>query len=220
MKRLSLLLLAFPLFVSCSNDSYETGDDELSYMRADFVEAHTAAKGEFDTAVTDDGDALTISPHATGSWAQKADSTYRALLYYNKVADAKAVEPVQIVRVLVANYSKTTRPDTLKTDPLTFESAWKSKNGKYLNIGFLLKVGKSDTEKNPVQYLGIRKDNVTTDASGVRHVYITLTHNQNNVPQYYSSKGFLSLPLSDEDKSSVFHITINTYSGSIQPEID
>lgn len=216
MKPLKLLLFALPLLVSCSTNSYETGDDELSYMRADFVEAHTVAKGEFDSAVTDDNTSLIFNPHVKGSWAQSADSTYRALLYYKKASDSTLVEPIQIARVLLIHYDQTTRPDTLKTDPLTFESIWRSKNQKYLNIGFFVKTGQTGTSQSLIQYLGIRKDKVINDASGIRQVYVTLTHDQNNVPEYYSSKGYLSLPLSDEDKSSVFHVTIHTYSGIIE----
>lgn len=216
MKPLKLLLFALPLLASCSTNSYETGDDELSYMRADFVEAHTVAKGEFDSAVTDDETSLVLNPHVRGSWAQKPDSTYRALFYYKKMPGSTAVEPIQMSRVLVAYYTETTRPDTLKTDPLTFESIWRSKNQKYLNIGFFVKTGQMDTSQGLIQYLGIRKDKVVNDISGIRQVYITLTHDQNNVPEYYSSKGYLSLPLSDEDKSSIFHVTIHTYSGTIE----
>jgi len=219
MKPLKLLLSVLPLLVSCSTGSYETGDEEYSYMRADFVEAHTVAKGEFDRAVTDDNTSLTLIPHVTGSWAQKADSTYRALLYYNKVSGSTAVEPIQAVRVLVVNYDKTMSLDMLETDPLIFESIWRSKNQKYLNIGFFVKTGQTGTGQSLDQYIGIRKDKVIIDSFGVRHVYITLTHNQNNVPEYYSSKGYLSLPLSDEDKSSTFHVTIHTYSGIIEKTI-
>ena len=219
MKYFRLFLMALPLLVGCSNEGYETGDGSDSYVRADFVEAHTVARGAFDSAVTDEDERLVLSPHALGEWAGTADSTYRALLYYKKEGDGGQVVPVQIVRVLTAKYADTSRPDTLKTDPVTFQSLWRSKNGRYLNIGFYVKTGQDGEMSHGLQTIGIRKDSVVTTAGGIRRVYITLTHDQNHVPQYYSSRAYLSLPLQGEDRSSVFHLTVNTYKGIIQRSI-
>ncbi|SFG06073.1 NigD-like C-terminal domain-containing protein [Prevotella sp. KH2C16] len=219
MKLLRLFLMVLPLFVSCSNEGYETGDGSYSYVRADFVEAHTVAKGEFDSAITDEDERLELNPHAIGEWALTADSTYRALLYYKKEEAVGQAVPVQIVQVLTVRYADTSRPDTLKTDPVTFQSLWKSKNGKYLNIGLYVKTGQDGEMRYGLQTLGIRKDSVVLAADGTRQVYISLTHNQNNVPQYYSSRAYLSLPLQGEDRSSAFHVTINTYKGRVEKDV-
>lgn len=219
MKLSRFIILALPLLAACSSDGYETGDSALSYMRADFVEAHTVASGQFDSALTDDGESLTLSPQATASWASKADTTYRALLYYNKVEGESTVQPIQMVRVIAARYARTERSDTLKTDPVTFQSMWRSKNGKYLNIGLYVKTGADGEGSIGIQTLGMRLDSVGTAADGGRVAYITLTHNQNNVPQYYSSRAYVSLPLEGDDRQSSFHVTINTYSGRMERDI-
>ena len=219
MKHFRLFLMTLPFLVSCSNEGYETGDGSYSYVRADFVEAHTVARGEFDSAVTDENEHLVLSPHAMEKWAGTADSTYRALLYYKKEKVAGQVVPFQIVSVLTVKYADTSRPDTLKTDPVTFQSLWRSKNGRYLNISFYVKTGQGGEMRYGPQTIGIRKDSVATAADGTRQVYITLTHDQNHMPQYYSSRAYLSLPLQEEDRTSVFHLTVNTYKGIIQRSI-
>ena len=42
-----ILLLTVFTTVGCQQDSYESGDTKYSYLRADFVEAHSSAVGEF-----------------------------------------------------------------------------------------------------------------------------------------------------------------------------
>ena len=208
MKHIRFFLMILPLLLSCSKEGYETGNGSYSYVKADFVEAHTVASKEFDRAVTDANEQLVLTPHAFGEWAETADSTYRALLV-----------PLQIVRVLTVKYADTTRPDTLKTDPVTFQSLWKSKNGRYLNVGFYVKTGQDGELRNGLQTIGLRKDSVVVDAAGRRQVYITFIHDQHQVPQYYSSRAYMSLPLQGEDRTSVFHLTIHTYKGVIQRSI-
>ena len=219
MKHIQLFSMVLLILAGCSKEGYETGNGSYSYVKADFVEAHTVASNEFDRAVTDANEQLVLTPHAFGEWAETADSTYRALLYYNKEKNDGRVVPLQIVRVLTVKYADTTRPDTLKTDPVTFQSLWKSKNGRYLNVGFYVKTGQDGELRNGLQTIGIRKDSVVVDAAGRRQVYITFIHDQHQVPQYYSSRAYMSLPLLGEDRTSVFHLTIHTYKGVIQRSI-
>uniref|UniRef100_UPI000ACA03CE hypothetical protein n=1 Tax=Prevotella micans TaxID=189723 RepID=UPI000ACA03CE len=128
-----ILAIVFVLLLSaCTTDFYETGDSPLSYLRTDFVEIRTAAPTIFTKAITDDSDTLLLDPSIKANWAQTADSTYRALLYYRKTA-------LRTVTPLAINYIPVVRP-TMKTDlarfadPVTLQSAWISKNRKYLNL--------------------------------------------------------------------------------------
>lgn len=200
------------LFVSCETDHYDTGDGKYSYLNADFGEVQTVAANEIATAVTDEGVSLVFQPHVNSSWAVKADTTYRALIYYNKVengvTNAYAISQVPVVKALI-----TERPDTVKTDPLTFESAWISQNGKYLNIGFAVKTGIADGI-DALQRIGIWQTALETDTEGTRHLYLRMTHSQNGVPEYYSSRGFLSLPLADFEDCQI-HLSVNTYQGEV-----
>ncbi len=191
----------------CSTDSYESGDGKYSYLRADFVELHTAAPGEGDYALTDEGDSVRLSPTAKATWATTQDSLYRALLYYNKVEESAT--PVSVSRVPVLHISATERPDTLQRDPLSVESSWVSANGRYLNLALILKTGQPD-ESDAKQSVGLALD---TSATGGGTLRLLLTHGQNGVPQYYSAKVYVSLPLREVPKHARIELTVQTYSG-------
>src|SRR3712207_8016413 len=53
-------------------------------------------------------------------------------------------------QVPIVRLRKVGKGESVATDPVSFESAWVSPNGKYLNIAFGLKTGKVDDE-NAVQ---------------------------------------------------------------------
>ena len=94
------ILFVTTMLLSCSSEGYDTGDGELSYLKADFVEARTASAKMFVSATTDDGVDLLLSPALECEWATTVDSIYRALLYY-KIGEGNAVEPVTVSRVMV-----------------------------------------------------------------------------------------------------------------------
>ena len=199
---------------ACDNDSYNTGDGRYSYMSTDFVEAHTAAKATVDRIVTDEGVALQLSPAITAAWADKADTTYRALLYYDYHEGATTVRPRSISQVPVLSPIQTARPDTLHTDPLTLVSTWKSTSGKYLNLRLSVKTGTSDDGTLGRQTIGVRCDTLTDN--GRDHLVFTLLHNQNGVPQYYSATAFASIPLDNRARAAKITLRIATYGGIIE----
>lgn len=125
---MSLLIVS-----ACEHDFYETGDSELSYLHTDFVEARTNELSAFASATTDDGTQLTLKPAVKEQWAKRPDTTYRALLYYNKVENgitsSFAISPVAVLRPRLA-----LDVPIVYTDPVGFESLWISKNHKYLNL--------------------------------------------------------------------------------------
>lgn len=203
-------LLVLLILTSCENETYDTGDGKYSYLRADFGEIRTGAPAVALSGVTDDGMELTFAtPYAT-SWATKGDTIYRALIYYKGTENGK-VEAQAVSRVPVVQLLTTARPDTLKFDPLTFESAWVSKNGKYINIGFIVKTGQEDGV-DALQTIGVMRDAVVTRLDGTRQLPLHLYHNQAGVPQYYSAKSFLSIPLKDVNVDEI-SISIPTYKG-------
>jgi hypothetical protein len=206
------LTLIIVLFTACTVDNYDTGDGKYSYMRADFVMAHTSAAGEVNYAVTDDGDSLVLNPHATAKWATTVDSIYRGLLYYNKVETK--TEPLSLSWVPVLRYRRTADIDTIHTDPVVFESAWLSSNRKYLNIGFSVKTGKSGTEDSQ-QTVGMMWDSLVANADGTHDLYLRMSHNQNGVPEYYSSRNFVSISLKGLSSGYKIHLAINTYGGLV-----
>lgn len=212
----AFMLLALCCMGGCTHETYDTGDMELSYLRADFVEAHTVAAKQVDSAVTDEGLTLQLAPYATAEWATTADSIYRALLYYNKVEDG-TTKPVAIVSVPVLRCKPLASDEQLYTDPVVLESSWLSKNGKYLNLGLLLKTGVADGI-DALQKVGVVQHDVVTQADGTHLYDLQFFHQQNGVPEYYSARTYISIPLTDMRQGDTIRLSVNTYQGEVVKE--
>ena len=210
-------LVSLLIVSACEHNFYETGDSELSYLHTDFVEAHTNELSAFASATTDDGVQLTLKPAVKELWATKGDTTYRALLYYNKVENGVtssfAISPVAVLRPRLALDFP-----TVYTDPVGFESIWMSKNRKYLNLALTLKTGKTE-DKKAIQSLAIVCDSIKHLSSGERVFYLRLHHHQNGVPEYYSRRIFTSIPLIGFKQNDVIYLNINTYKGKVNKQI-
>ncbi|MBR0523584.1 MAG: NigD-like N-terminal domain-containing protein [Prevotella sp.] len=212
------LFLGICLFLSCTTEEYESGDGEMSYLRADFVMAYAGADKSIVSAVTDEGEQLTWSKGFAPKWAEKADTTYRALLYYNKVEGK--VDPVSIVSVSVPRIRKMSEvKDKVYTDPVVFESAWKSANNSFINLGLQLKTG-TPTAIDAKQVIGMLCDTIIQREDGSKEVALRLYHHQNDVPEYYSANLYVSIPFDrlpcDIQKGDEVSITINTYKGEVK----
>ena len=212
-KSFFFLFLIVILLVACTNDSFKTGDSEYSYLRSDFVEATTNGKAAFVEAVTDDGDTLSLYPPLRAKWATKPDTTYRAQLLYNK-KDAE-LEPVLISKVYVLVVQQQPKTEPITTDPVGFTSAWLAKTGKYINLELALKTGKINAEQQPSQSLGIVLESVEALEKGGKKYKLRLQHKQNNVPQYYTVRTFVSIPTSFFHKGDNVELHIDTYKGEV-----
>lgn len=207
-----LHLLVIILITSCSQDAYEKGDGKYSLMRGDFAEAIVNSTKQVTKIVTDDGDELPLVTPYVAKWMTKADTTYRCRLYYNKVDNqAEVISMGQVPCAVITSLSEFDRP--LVTDPVKFESTWMSKTGKYLNLSLMLKTGVTD-DTTAAQSLAILSDTLIThsDHKQVRH--LILHHDQGNVPQYYSTQVYISIPTERIDADSV-RISINSYDGQV-----
>lgn len=220
MKKMLLVFTLFCALASCSSDPYDTGDGSLSLMRADFVEAATDGSSCIVSILTDDGDRLMLTRTVRASWAEKPDTAYRALMYYNKVeidGGSYKAEPLSLSEVLTpAVVAAGDVPGGVKTDPVVLESAWKSRSGKYINLDLNVKTGSVDGSRG-AQTVGIVHDGTDVAADGTRLVRLRLYHDQAGVPEYYSAKLYVSIPvqlvpgsLTEGDR---VEISINTYGG-------
>ena len=210
MKHIIIFVTALLMLSACKNDSYESGDGQYSYLQADFVEANTSASKELVSARTDDGDMLLFSPHVFKEWASTPDSVYRSLLYYNKVSDDRTTEVYSIVQIPVVKIHKLKGTDEISTDPLFLKSAWISKNRKYLNLYFGIKTGVEDGNDN-IQTLSVVYVPDVNNSNDSRNPYIKVVHKQNGVPEYYTSYGYISVPLNDFALGTTIHLSVNTY---------
>ena len=218
-----LVTLSLCLFVtSCSTESYDTGDGDYSYLRADFCEIHTAGTKQVDYAISDDGERISFGKTLNVKWAEGTDTLYRALLYYNRLPDAAKALSLQPVYVL-----RPKAPASVENphyDPVAFESAWISTCQRtdltialdsvsreavtyYLNIAFLVKTGQPDDE-TARQSIGISSEQ---NSDGTWQ--LTLLHDQGSVPQYYSTRVYASIPLADSQLQRGIIFNINTYDG-------
>lgn len=209
-KRIIIAALLISLISACEHATYEAGDTQDSYLRADFVEVHTNHSKNIYQATNDEGEIITIANPLTTTWAQVADTTYRSLLYYDNTNGMAKV--VNAIRIPVITYSDT---DSIGNDPLTFQSAWMSKNGRYLNIGFIVKTGKINGEVIP-QRIGMVCDSTQISTNGTQTLYLRLTHAQNNAPQYYSTQGYVSIPTHQLPHGTNIQLQVNDYKGKIE----
>ena len=212
-----LRLLVIILVASCTQDAYEKGEGAYSLMRADFAEANVNSNREVTSITTDDGEILPLTSLATAQWISRPDTIYRCMLYYNKVkaADGKlAAEVISLGRVPclyvkpLISFEK-----TYKDDPVKFESIWNSKSGKYLNLHLQLKTGYTE-DSTAVQKLDVVTDSLISYPNGRRTLSLLLYHDQGNVPEYYSTQAYVSIPTTDLAVDSI-RLYINTYSGPV-----
>ena len=142
-----LLIAGVLLLLSCKNDSYESGDSRYSYLRADFCMMHTSDKGTIDYLLIDGGDTVRIATPVKLNWASKADSLYRALVYY----DVTTRQMFSATSVLVTQPVSKQKAATLSTDAITVESTWEG--GGYFNVAFNVKTGQTDEPERPAGIL-------------------------------------------------------------------
>ena len=202
---------------SCTQDTYEKGEGDYSLMRGDFAEAMIDGDCLIESILTDDGDLLPLKERWKAKWISTADTTYRCLLYYNKVngrngkflADVVSIGQVPCPKItLLSKFDK-----ELKTDPVKFESVWLSRSGKYVNMSLQLMTGYTD-DTTAVQRLAFVADTLMTHPDHSRTLHLLLHHDQNNVPEYYSTQAYVSL-LVDSMFADTLHLTLNTYSGPL-----
>ena len=179
-----LLIAGVLLLLSCKNDSYESGDSRYSYLRADFCMMHTSDKGAIDYLLIEK-----IATPVKLNWASKADSLYRALVYY----DVTTRQMFSASPVLVTHPVSKQRAATLSTDAITVESTWEG--GGYFNVAFNVKTGQTDEKQKPQQIALVVDTIIKHDNGAPDDIYLMLTHNQNGQPEYYTVRGYLSTPL-------------------------
>ena len=212
-----LILLALPvLLASCEQDTYDKGTGDLSLMQAEMVEAYATAEKQLSRAVTDEGVELKFTKPYEAKWAEKTDTAYRAVLYYNKVKEG--AEPISCSQLSTAVILPL---DSFKTgvvhNPVSFESAWVSKTKKYLNVSIFLLTGEAPTKESR-HLLAIADDSLALNADGTRTQFLRLYHKRGDMPEYYSQRFYFSIPLHNVKADSVA-LSISTYEGTVMKRL-
>ena len=213
---ITILCQLSAIISSCSQDAYEKGEGRYSLMRGDFAEANVNSSREVTSITTDDGETLPLKPLHTAQWISRPDTVYRCMLYYNKVdeADGRTVaEVISMGKVACLQIIPLSVDDQYKDDPVKFESLWKSKSGKYLNLHLQVKTGQTE-DTTAIQKLEFFTDEVIVYPDGRRTLSVLLHHDQGGVPEYYSTQAYVSIATANLDVDSV-RFRINTYSGLV-----
>lgn len=211
MRNLLLLLIA-AVVTACTQDAYDKGEGELSAMVAEMGDGYTASDKKVTRFVTDDGVAFSVSNPFSSNLMPKADTVYRAIFYYVKDGEKAEVKGLNNVLVVSPHQVK-----EMKTDPVRFESAWVGKSKQYLNLSIYLMKGYTEDEK-AIQKLGVRRDSLYQNDDGTKTLHLTLYHDQAGMPEYYSQRYYLSVPLQSFKVDSVW-LDVNTYNGVIEKRI-
>ena len=205
MRNLLCLLMVFAA-VACTQDAYEKGEGAYSEMTAQLADAHVNSDKRVDYVDTDEGEHLMLSQSASAKFITKADTTYRVSFYY-KMVEGKA-ELLSMGRVTVFSPQVI---KAMKTDPVRMESMWIGRSKKYLNMSFYVMTGTTDDD-DVKQTLGCRRDGVTKNADGTQTLRLTLYHDQGGVPEYYSQRVYVSIPIQGIKVDSI-SLQVNTYDG-------
>ena len=200
----SLFFLIF-LFLITACTGYETGDGELSDMRADYADV-VVKQGRVVSIVTDDGVSLDVPPSLM--YAEKNDTMLRRLLYYHQGSPIQLLRQVAVGIPAVVSSSDITE---MKTDPVTLTASWLSADKRYVNMQLGIKCGSTDGDIQR-QVLCLCLDSVSQSDAGA--AWFTLYHDQADMPQYYTNDVYLSLPVSE--LPDIIHLNINTYQGCVQ----
>ena len=213
-KVLFAAVLWLSLLTACTTDSYDKGQGKYSLTQAELVELTINSEKEATTFTLDDGNRFTLTPYATAKWIETADTTYRAVLYYNLLSETTA-EPVSLGAVPTLRGVKQWQLKEQPEDPIGVESAWLGKNKKYLNLGLLLKTGQAD-DNDGTQTVALAQDTIRLNDDHTHTAVFRLLHDQCGVPQYYTSRRFVSILLPDTVQLDTIRLTIPTYEGRLE----
>lgn len=207
-------ILWLSVLTACNVDSYDKGEGKYSLMQAELVDLTVNAQKVATSFVTDEGDRYQLNPPITTSWFQTADTTYRAILYFNALSDATA-EVISLGVVPALRAKEHWKVEKQPEDPIGMESAWLSKSKKYINLGLLLKTGQVDGEDG-VHSIGLLQDTILVNDDQTRTAYFRFLHDQAGIPEYYTSRRYVSILLPDTVQLDTIRLTIPTYNGKVE----
>lgn len=220
MKRLAssfflCVLLSFSVFLlSCEKDSYEKGEGRYSLLQADFTYLTINSEKQAVSFLTDEGESFLLTNPQKASWIETADTIYRAILYYNKVESNKAhVTSMASLPTLKPRQAKEYK--RLPKDPVGLESSWLTRDGKYINLGLLLKNGRDASGKEGTHSLAVALDELRQNADQTQTAYYQLLHDQGEAPEYYTNRRYVCILLPAQQRPDSVCLTVKTYDGVV-----
>lgn len=199
--RAIIIALSLVTWCACSNDDAPL--PAYQFALADLTSDLTGTAYELSL---DDG----TSPTLTTAISQlKPDTTYRIQAAYVLLHDGRA--QVNSYTPILAPQVGKYNANVAYAHPLSVVTCWRTPN--YINLQLNIK----GTAKG-VHYFGFNETDYRTNADGTHTMCISLIHNQNNDPLYYTRTAYLSLPLRPlsqllRTNCDSIQLSINTFSG-------
>lgn len=169
------------LLASCGGDDYH-----YPSVKEEFYTLHTGRDGLPESILTDGGSEYRVVENKS-YYSSTPDTTLRAVGYYEETAGGVILyspSPAISHRPIPAE----AYADSASTAPVALQSIWPGLD--YLNI--VLQV-KNNGGHHSLVFL---EDSVVTAAGGVKSVYVSIYHNAHGDAEGYTSRAYLSLPLS------------------------
>lgn len=211
MRHLVKTIIIGTLLAGCQQEPYDTGDTSLSYLNAEMVSVHVKG-AEIVSIVNDADEQFPVPPEIRVSEALvHKDSTYRMMMYYVREGnDDMKILRSQMAMVMNISDNAVTRP--YLTDPVTMTSAWMAENGKYLNLSIGVRTGVEE-DKDAAQTMALVTDSVKMTDGGRCRRYVTLSHDQSTVPQFYTTTLYICIPTEEYPDGDEITLRVNTYDG-------
>ncbi len=180
-----LVLLTILTLSSCFDD-----DDATVYAtNADFGIVQSDYMGRLVSFTTDNNVYRVFNDPVTGTGA-KADTTYRALIYYTADNDnATYVDYYYIAEIPVFAPVEVADTESLPTDPVSsVDENWLSANGTYINILVSIYPVYSSSDTHTVDFVKSKDEDGTT--------VLTMYHkNPDNYYTYTTVTEYMSIPI-------------------------
>lgn len=214
MKYRHFLLLFLLLLTGCKTDDDYTGKGKFSMLTGDFVELRVDSHRYGVSAVTDNAKALFFDHPVECSWAERGDTLYRALLYYNLTDTDGHVVPQSVTPVTVLTPQALPLEQSLKADPVEFRSWWVSADRRHLNVYLGIKSGTDPAlPENTRQVIGLIYTDRHPAIDGSKSLRLTLYHDRKGVPTYYTRPFYFSVPLKSRAEGDTIELSVETFSG-------
>ena len=164
-------------------------------MMADMGEVTVNSDKQVTAFTTDDGDSYTLTSPAIVQWVQTADTTYRAIIYYNKVENGQA-EYMGLASVPTMAPVEHWRIKEHPQDPV---------------LGLLFKSGYVEDTMGR-HLISVVQDTILVNANQTTTAYYRFLHSQNETPEYFTNRHYISILLPQERPDTI-HLSVNTYGG-------
>lgn len=181
LKILTCSCLATTFLIGCGEDEYVYPD-----LVTEIVCLKTDASGIGTRIVTDGGTEWNLL-ESNRPDGLTADSTYRMLCKYAPLNETD-IRAYTLQSVIATLPKPADSYESVKTDPVSIQSIWRS--GDYLNMVLQVKVKDGKHELSFADH-GI----TTTDGDGTQTLTLTLHHDRKDDVEGFDRKAYLSVPL-------------------------